>query len=413
MHITHCIYLLLNSRFFSIFSTTFLLVTLTSFKLHTIKQFSFSIIYFTICALALEFIPVSYHIQSIIVIFFIICFLFLSRRKQIITYEDYLFSIVSSFFVFSVLYAFQGFCIIKHIQLNSYSFIVSILKITLSILLHFFLYPPKNVYIEKQSNIFTCIIIFIISDFTFLSTCYFTDTSNSFKFLLSISFIFICIIISFLSCHNHFQDLRIKEYNAKMQLLSITHEQMFLTQNQIEKYTNFKHDLIHKLSDLNTEFSNHDSISFQNSIDKIISELDNDPIHFYSTNTLINTILNYKTQRYPFITIQSEIHIQSTLNSEIISDLCIIISRLIDHCSSEIDCSQSPAVINIKCVQSKTQIALSFTFKSLNIDTLKSNNSFELLNYIVKKHYGTIQQSLQENNTILILLNHNHKNASI
>lgn len=411
MHITNCIYLLLNSRFFSIFSTTFLLVMLSFSRFPTLKQFLFSIIYFTICALTIEFIPVSYYIQSIIVIFFIICFLFFSRRKQTIRFESYLFSVSSLFFVFSVLYAFQGFCTIKHIQLNSYFFIVSILKITLPVLLNFSIYPPKNVYIEKQSNIFTCIIIFIISDFTFLSTCYFTDTSYSFKFLLSISFIFICTIISFLSCHNHFQDLRIKEYNAKMQLLSITHEQMFLTQNQIEKYMNFKHDLIHKLSDLNTEFSNHDSISFQNSIDKIISELDNDPIHFYSTNTLINTILNYKTERYPFITIQSEIHIQSTLNSEIISDLCIIISRLIDYCSSEIDCGQSSAVINLKCIQSKTQIALSFAFKSLNIDNLKSNNSFELLNYIVKKNYGTIQQSLQENNTILILLN--QKNASI
>ena len=411
MHITNCIYLLLNSRFFSIFSTTFLLVMLSFSRFPTLKQFLFSIIYFTICALTIEFIPVSYYIQSIIVIFFIICFLFFSRRKQTIRFESYLFSVSSLFFVFSVLYAFQGFCTIKHIQLNSYFFIVSILKITLPVLLNFSIYPPKNVYIEKQSNIFTCIIIFIISDFTFLSTCYFTDTSYSFKFLLSISFIFICTIISFLASHNHFQDLRIKEYNAKMQLLSITHEQMFLTQNQIEKYMNFKHDLIHKLSDLNTEFSNHDSISFQNSIDKIISELDNDPIHFYSTNTLINTILNYKTERYPFITIQSEIHIQSTLNSEIISDLCIIISRLIDYCSSEIDCGQSSAVINLKCIQSKTQIALSFAFKSLNIDNLKSNNSFELLNYIVKKNYGTIQQSLQENNTILILLN--QKNASI
>lgn len=411
MHITNCIYLLLNSRFFSIFSTTFLLVMLSFSRFPTLKQFLFSIIYFTICALTIEFIPVSYYIQSIIVIFFIICFLFFSRRKQTIRFESYLFSVSSLFFVFSVLYAFQGFCTIKHIQLNSYFFIVSILKITLPVLLNFSIYPPKNVYIEKQSNIFTCIIIFIISDFTFLSTCYFTDTSYSFKFLLSISFIFICTIISFLVCHNHFQDLRIKEYNAKMQLLSITHEQMFLTQNQIEKYMNFKHDLIHKLSDLNTEFSNHDSISCQNSIDKIISELDNDPIHFYSTNTLINTILNYKTERYPFITIQSEIHIQSTLNSEIISDLCIIISRLIDYCSSEIDCGQSSAVINLKCIQSKTQIALSFAFKSLNIDNLKSNNSFELLNYIVKKNYGTIQQSLQENNTILILLN--QKNASI
>lgn len=411
MHITNCIYLLLNSRFFSIFSTTFLLVMLSFSRFPTLKQFLFSIIYFTICALTIEFIPVSYYIQSIIVIFFIICFLFFSRRKQTIRFESYLFSVSSLFFVFSVLYAFQGFCTIKHIQLNSYFFIISILKITFPILLHLSLYPPKNVHIEKQSKIFTCIIIFIISDFTFLSTCYFTDTSYSFKFLLSISFIFICTIISFLACHNHFQDLRIKEYNAKMQLLSITHEQMFLTQNQIEKYMNFKHDLIHKLSDLNTEFSNHDSISFQNSIDKIISELDNDPIHFYSTNTLINTILNYKTERYPFITIQSEIHIQSTLNSEIISDLCIIISRLIDYCSSEIDCGQSSAVINLKCIQSKTQIALSFAFKSLNIDNLKSNNSFELLNYIVKKNYGTIQQSLQENNTILILLN--QKNASI
>lgn len=129
MHITNCIYLLLNSRFFSIFSTTFLLVMLSFSRFPTLKQFLFSIIYFTICALTIEFIPVSYYIQSIIVIFFIICFLFFSRRKQTIRFESYLFSVSSLFFVFSVLYAFQGFCTIKHIQLNSYFSLYLFLKL--------------------------------------------------------------------------------------------------------------------------------------------------------------------------------------------------------------------------------------------------------------------------------------------
>lgn len=301
---------------------------------------------------------------------------------SVLTYIN-LFLVDMSIYIISF---FIDINILTSLVAYSFDYILIITFQRLSLIVEYFFvkyfYQTKPLYSNKTSNLIILLLIMVIIYPEVFLTKYISKSPlDFFSFTISI-LLFIIILFLIMLIYKNIQIDNKKIIEQEILIDTIKHEERVL--KLIEDKTTEMNRIIHDLKAHKSVYHYLEENSKENEANDYLEQLKNSIMYVYTSNDVLNFILNEKAKLAKSFDIDIKYILQGDFSTSIENiDLSILIGNLLDN-AIEAAKESTPKFIHVKMTQDnhKLLIDIENSFNKINV----KNNSFISTKNNNKKH---------------------------
>lgn len=353
------------------------------------------------------------HLYNVLVYILILFILSIPYSGKIITKVFITFVFAMFSFVVEILVAYL-ICILINVQILQINYGTMVLVVSASSIIKLAVINVLATTKSQNTSIVNSPVNFIILMIPIISVVIIYCMSKTFLMVQNVNPIIVTVVFLGIIYINlvmyylfdYMNKLTIDKINATLLKQEIDSNQELykkILEGQSE-LRNIRHDLKNRLSGIFSLLQNNNCQKALSQISDIIKSVDSVSEAQYSSNLLINSILNYKLQQDKIkdITIKTDINISNELNIES-GDLGVLIGNLLDNaieaCQYVIS---NKAYINIKCYMrinvfvivienSRSQNQEESAKKLEGFDKINHGRGIRNVKKIVEKYQGNIE----------------------